>query len=338
MNSLYIGILTAGTTSRSRYEALTSVTQDWCWSALDTDIAFRSAPSWARSLAFRLRLGPAVRAVNRAVSDALAGDKYDLIWVDKGVLLWPVTVDRLRQCADRLVHYTPDTAFVDNRSRHFRASAAAYDLLITTKLFELGHYEQIIPGDRLYLTTQSYDSDLLSPRCQFEEKRLETVFIGLCEPDREACLEELLGAEIPVRLGGMGWNRFLKKHGGNSLLSFQAERIFGLDYAIALSRASVGLGLVSKRFPELHTTRTFEIPACGTALATERNRQTESFFEDAEVLFYEDYSALAARLKAMLEEPETLRRIALSGHQRVASAGFDNRTVMSKILGRLGLL
>ena len=37
-------------------------------------------------------------------------------------------------------------------------------------------------------------------------------------------------------------------------------------------------GLLAKWVPELHTTRTFEIPACGTALVTERNSETALVF------------------------------------------------------------
>jgi hypothetical protein len=338
MKGLYVGILTSGTTSRLRADALASVTDGWDWGRLDTDQLLLATSRLSRSLAFRLRIGRAVTAVNRAVAEVAATNQYDLVWVDKGVYLWPNTVQRLRSCAAKLVHYTPDTAFLNNHSRFFDATAAEYDLLITTKSFERSYYEAIVPADRILWTTQSYDASLHRPRCEFKHKRPEAVFVGLCEPDREACLELLLSANIPLRLGGHGWGRFLKRHGQNPLLSFEGKRVFGDHYAEVLSRARVGLGLVSKRFPELHTTRTFEIPACGTVLATERNAETVQFFAENDVLFFTDYRDLVDILTGIWSSPDKLEAIAHGGREKVRAGGYDNVTVMQRALQRLDLL
>lgn len=42
-------------------------------------------------------------------------------------------------------------------------------------------------------------------------------------------------------------------------------------------------GALSRRFPERHTTRTFEIPACGTVLITEWNEEISVFLGEKSV-------------------------------------------------------
>ncbi|MFM7165640.1 MAG: glycosyltransferase [Planctomycetaceae bacterium] len=338
MKAAWVGIRTPGTTSRLRSDALQRVLPAAEWAVIDTDLPFRSAARVWRSLAFRYRLGPAVQAMNRYVAQQLPAGQYDLIWVDKGVCLSSTTIRRLRACSHRLVYYTPDTSFLHNRSRFFYQTAALYDLVVTTKSLEVEQFGRLIGADRLLLTTQSYDSRLHYPRVSFAQKRPEAVFVGLCEPDRETCVQALLQAGVPVRLGGVGWDFFLQRNQRNPLLTFAGRSVFGEDYASTLSAASIGLGLLTKRFPELHTTRTFEIPACGTVLATESTSETARFFNASQALFFSDYSQLARRVIELLHNPATLQQLSAAGQTAVAAGGYDNDSMVRRVLQRCGLL
>lgn len=305
------------------------------WTTVDTDKGFAKAPRLLKSSAFRFRSGPLVRQINRNVVEQSRTGPYDLVWVDKGVYLWRDTVKNLRMNARQLVHFTPDTAFHANRSRHFRAAASQYDLLVTTKSFEVEEYSEISGADRIYLTTQAFDETLHRP-VEVVKKPVAT-FIGLCEPDRENCIQALLDSDIRVRLGGRGWEQFIARHASNPALHYLGGNVFGADYVAEYSSASIGLGLLSKRFPELHTTRTFEIPACGTLLATERTADTREFYEEDEVLFFHDYDDLAQKLSVLLQNPEKIEATALRGQQRVNADGRDYKTVLSGILNRLSI-
>lgn len=337
MKAVYIGIQTPGTTSQLRSDALAKSSQALEWTVIDTDRPFLEAPRWQRSLWFRLRTGPAVSVLNRMVLDKLNNQPCDLVWIDKGVCLWPETVRHIRKLASTMIYYTPDTSFLANRSRFFNATASLYDLIVTTKSLEVSHYEQLVPRDRVMLLTQSFDSQLHRPRCSFENKRDEVVLIGLCEPDRENCINHLLEAGLHVRVGGSGWERFVARHRSNSNLYFEGQRVFGDRYASVLSSASVGLGLVTKRFQELHTTRTFEIPACGTALATERNAETTSVFRDGDVIFFSDYPELARRLCELRKDPVRLKAISMAGERRVRDGKYSNDQMVSSVLAAVGL-
>jgi spore maturation protein CgeB len=321
-----------------RADTLARLTPSWNWQWCDTDESFRGSPRLWRSLAFRIQAGPLVHHVNHQVCSRVRRETYDVIWVDKAVYLWAATTRQLRSRAGKMIHFTPDTAFFANRSRHFRKSASLYDLLVTTKSFELAEYQQLAPADSIHLTTQAYDPALHRANPEVRQKDGKVAFIGLCEPDRERCIDQLLAAGLRVKLGGAGWKRALQKYHDHPHLQFLGARVFGASYADAISRSSFGLGLLSKRFPELHTTRSFEIPACGTALATEANRETRSFFNPDEVVFFDDHAELAAKLSRLLGDPAAIQVIADRGRQRVLEGGFDYATVLSGVMKRLALI
>lgn len=333
MNAAYVGILTPGSTSRMRAECLRRLTPDWSWEWVDTDPPLQnSARAW-QTVAFRRNAGKAVDRINELVTAHLTSHSHDLIWVDKAVFLREPTMKGLRKSARRMVHFTPDTAFHANRSRHFEETLHLYDLLVTTKTFEMDEYHRRIKRDTVVLTTQGYDGTVHFPRNTGKDRDRGAVFVGLAEPDREECIALLLERGIRVRLAGRGWDRFLRRWGKNEHLSFEGADVFGADYAEMLSGSWVGLGLLSKRFPELHTTRTFEIPACGAVLATEVTADTKKFFTESEALFFRDYAALADRLQSLTTEGGvTMTDIATAGRNRVASDGRDYASILSAIL------
>lgn len=334
---LYVGIRTPGTTSRLRSDALARALPQSEWSIIDTDVPFGSAFRLWRSLAFRLRVGPAVTAMNQYVLDRLPAGPVDLIWVDKGVCLWPSTISRLRELCRWLVYYTPDTSFLHNRSRFFNQSLSCYDLVVTTKSLELSEFQRRIPAEKLLLVTQTYDQQLHFPRVPFEKKRREAVLVGLCEPAREACVAAFLNAGIPVRIGGRGWESFLRGHQRDVNLFFEGEAVFGDHYADVLSRASIGLGLVTRRFAELHTTRSFEIPACGTALATEDNSEIRQIYGDGDVVFFRDFNELTVKCAELLQDSVALRKLTDRGLQCVRRSGCHNDGMVARVLSSLGI-
>jgi hypothetical protein len=335
MKAAYIGILTPGSTSRMRAEVLKRLTPGVTWTWIDTDVPMSDSSRLWRTVAFRTNSGQAVNRINSLVTQQLKSAKLDLAWVDKGVFLTPPTIASIRSRAGHLVHFTPDTAFHANRSRHFENSIGQFDLLVTTKSFEVDEYTRRVPRERVLLTTQGYDSSVHVPgNLEFENRRREAVFVGLAEPDREKCIDVLLEADVPVRLAGYGWSRLVRRWKDHPGLVFEGAGVFGRAYAELLSSSCVGLGLLSKRFPELHTTRTFEIPACESALATERTADTTRFFSESEAIFFTDYDELAEQLRSLLHAPVigALSDIALAGRKRVVADGRDYDSILQSVL------
>jgi spore maturation protein CgeB len=329
---LYIGQLNPYSTSYFRCKVIEEILEI---QILKYDILhqFGSKNKFQKSLAWRYFTGSIVININKDIRELIKKENYnfDLIWVDKGTFLYPSTIQLLKSKSKTLLHYTPDTAFFENNSRLFREGIHFYDFLVTTKSFELNHYTSKVSSDKVILISQGYQDNFKLNHLDIESKEKAISFIGLCEPYREGVISILLNNGFQVNLGGVGWERFVKKQ-NTKRLHYLGKEIFGESYTNAISSSMLSLGFLSKKFPELHTTRTFEIPACGTCLITERNEEIDRFFNDDECLKYDSIEELIEVIKYYLDKPNELQKITLRGYNRVKTHGTDYKSQISKIL------
>jgi spore maturation protein CgeB len=332
MRVLYIGQYGEGSTSRMRGENLKVLLARASFEVIDLDEPIRRTRQPFRSLGWRYTSGPLIGKIDRFVRERLNGE-YDLAWIDKGIFIGAGLLRDIR--AGLKVHYTPDTAIVFNQSRLFNSSIPLYDYCITTKSFELEAFKQKGAREVLFCT-QGYDARVHRPSVPTGEKN-GVVFVGLCEPSREHLLANLLERKVPLTLAGKNWEKFVRKHRNNPCLNYIGQGVFGETYAALVSGGQLGLGLLSKRFPERHTTRTLEIPACGTALATERNEDTLSIFGEEEVFFYRDTRELIEAVPALLNDRERLDKIAQAGYQRVTQGEFDYLSILRGLLRKMNI-
>jgi spore maturation protein CgeB len=336
MKVLYIGQYTEGTTSKMRCDTLKQLLQPTVFEIIDTHVPFFKTHALFRRLGFRYKTGPLIRAVNVYIQSAL-GTQYDLIWVDKAVFMSLKTTKLLRAATKLLVHYTPDAAFEMNRSRHFENSLNQYDFAITTKSFEMQKYRKFLRKDQLLWVPQGFDKQTHRALVPFEKKEAAITFIGLNEPSREAMLQTFLNAGFKVYLAGKKWGAFVKKYQGLRL-KYLGEGLFGEQYTASIAKSQFAWGAISKRFPELHTTRTFEIPACGTALLTAENEETGSFFKPDEVIFYKTAEDLVSKIKYYLSHQKELEALTLRGQKRVGQAGYDYASILTDVCIKIGIL
>lgn len=336
MNSfLYIGQYTEGTTSKMRANQLIQILNPENFEVIDTHIPFFKTNKVLRSLGFRYKRGPLISNVNTYIQKSLKKNKYDLIWVDKGVFINDKTIELLRQIGQKLVHYTPDMAFYANTSQHFNKTINNYDFLITTKSKELDFYESYVSKEKILIVTQGFEKQIHKPSHTFEEKDNSIVFIGLAEPSRIEIAEKIISQNLSLKLVGKGWEAFVEKHKLNKNLKFLGDAIYSEEYSSLISSSKFALGLLSKNFPELHTTRTFEIPACRTALLTETNPETTTFFNENEAIFYTDTEDLISKVKFYLINDNELEILTNRGYNNVHKNGYDYQSIMNNVLNRI---
>lgn len=264
-----------------------------------------------RSMAARFHVGRSVIAFNQMLEAQAKAGGYDAVFVDKGVWVWHDTLKQLKEAAGWgiALHYTPDAQFLENRSRHFFRALPDYDLAITTKPFEVAEYQKA--GARKTLLIHQGFGKRLAPVPEAEvpeHLRSEVVFIGHCQPAYAKLLEKV-AARVPLTIWGPGWTAYAKRNDWAKPV-VQGEGVYGPDYARALSGAKIAIGLLSRRIPETTTTRSFEIPACGTLLLAERTADHETLFADGcEAVFFdsaEDCTSKAAYYLAHAIEREAI--------------------------------
>jgi spore maturation protein CgeB len=339
MKKLYIGQANLGSTSRMRFESLEELVGEK-FDLVDLSQIIASTNRIIRSIGWRIFRGPLIWKINLEIKEKVLGSRniYDMIWVDKGVFIYPKILKELKKRTKYLIHYTPDTAFYENNSRFFRGGMDFYDYLITTKSFELKEYYRRVSREKLIYITQGVNSNIHKPRNFFFEKSDTITFIGLYEPHREEVIKCLIQNGYHIILGGFGWQRFIKRQQLYSdKIKYIGESIFNEQYAEAISQSKFALGLLSKKFPESHTTRTFEIPSCATCLITEENDEVNSFFTDEECLKFKDQVDLLNKLKFYHSNPKILESVINNGYLKVQSLNVNYKTQLKVILDKINI-
>ena len=336
MKILYIGQYDEGSTSGMRGAYLKEILQPLNFKVANLDVPINATNRLFRSLGWRYKTGPFISNINNYILTVINNEwSYDLVWIDKGVFVKPVIIKKLREQSKKLIHFTPDPAFTYHRSSLFYRAIKYYDGCVTTKSFEEKAYNEA-GVKQLITTTQGFHPQLHKPSHNFEEKR-GIVFIGHHERNREEILAALLEKKYDITLAGIGWDSFAEKNRKSDKLNYLGNGIFGNAYAKTISGALVSLGLLSKIVPELHTTRTFEIPACGTALFTERNFETQNIFNEEEAFFFSSVDELVDKVEAAFGNRAMLQEVTEKGMNKVRSGGYDYKSILQTIIVQLNM-
>jgi glycosyltransferase involved in cell wall biosynthesis len=315
-----------------RATQIEQILKPYVFDVIDTNIPFFDTNKLFRSFGFRFKKGPLISKINTYIKRQFKDLEYDLIWVDKGVYLQPRTMNFLKCKTKQIVHFTPDMAFYENRSKLFEKTLPFYDFSITTKTIEEKEYLKFLPQEKLLITTQGFSKTIHKPYHKFEDKLDAVVFIGLAEPYRFEVAKALLDSGIVLHLVGKKWDSFVKRHGHLNNFKFLGEALHDEAYSKLISSSKFALGLLSKRFPELHTTRTFEIPACGTALLTEKNVELDSYYSSDEVVFYKNNNELIERINFYINHPLELKALTDKGRNKVLKEGYDYESILRSLL------
>ncbi len=330
MKIFYVGHLTGGT-CLDRMRCLESLGHE----VIPFDVSsMKYVPKIARSLANRFNYGPLVSGINRALCRSVDGmRKISHIWIDKGRWIWPDTIDRIKGLSGAaVIHYTPDAALVFHKSRHFAGSIPKYDILFTTKPFEVDLYRGM-GARRIHLTHQAYEKTRFYPRKPAQGLSSDVAFVGHYERHYAGRIRALSALKkTSIKVWGPGWVRHSRISRWCSQ-RVQGDGIWGEEYPRAISSAKICLGLLSKLVPDTSTTRTFEIPACGGFMLAERTEEHQSLFEEGrEAEFFSSDEELLDKVRYYLAHPGQRDKIAACGRKRCVKSGYNNHDRIKDML------
>ena len=337
MNWAYVGQLESGSTSAMRLEALVEHSGAKPKIIIDISQELRSDFIVWRWLAWRFKTGPTVRRIGKRILRELGDDELDMCWFDKASFIPLEAIVFARKRVKKMVHYTPDPAIVFHKSRDFVQAIPHFDFLITTKSYEKRLYEQLKSKKGVViLTQQGIDDTVHKNYVQFRQKHKAVSFIGHAEPNRMQVVDRLLKSGIPVHLAGRGWKSFaaIRKKRFAGLLCYAGEGLYGEEYGQFLSSCVISLGFLSRLVPDRITTRTFEIPACGSLLVTERTDEIESVFSEDEVLYSDYGDSLVDVIKQKMADLEEVEDRIVKAMTKV-HAHYTWRRLMGELVGEV---
>ena len=359
MKILFLGPLDAGQTSRMRMRAFERLGH--------TVLGVHTVEPWIRAswlkrqLQRHLQRGSIVDQINDLVTCQARQFRPDVVWAEKQEFLRVETIEELRRLGTRTVHFTPDPYFSLEwkRTRLMDDAMRAFDCLVYCKSYEREQYQAL--GRPVVYMPLGYCDEVHRPLASDDGRWKCTVgFLGGWEPRRERLLHAVAAAGINLKIWGGYWEFLsdgkwtlrrqiiLRQLAGKEKFRFrrdehlsrahQGGEVYADDYARALTGSGIGLGFLRKVCPDQHTTRTFEIPACGSMLLADRTEEHQEFFEEGkEAEFFDSVDEMIDKLKFYTCNESARKRVADSGYRRCKQSGYAYICRVTKAFGELAL-
>jgi spore maturation protein CgeB len=361
MKILFIGGLEPGQTSSMRMLELRGLGHEV--RAVDAFERWNRIDPVSRRLQQWRCKGPTIDALNREVLSAIGGFDPELVWAEKQEYLRPETVEALKRTGARLLHYTPDPYFTLpwKRTKIMDQAMPLFDYLVTSKRYELDDYERLtakviyVP---LGFSEASHRPVVPSSADAYRKFAGDVSFLGGWEPRREVLLDAIARNGVSLKVWGYGWDHLadgrvtprrifaMRRNSGGESFSIrrnpvlaaavQGNEVYGDEYAWAISAARISVGFLRKICPDQHTTRTFEIPACGSMLLADRTDEHMDFFtEGVEAEFFDSEAELLDKIGFYLANEDARSRVAARGFERCHRSGYSYRSRIVTIMDAL---
>lgn len=248
-----------------------------------------------------------------------------LVIVVSGTLVSRRAVEVLRRRHDaRVFHFhNEDLANRRNTTATLRAAAPAYDHFFTTKTFNVEAWRQR-GVEHVSFLPHGY-----RPNCHFPVPVTEAdrsrfgsplAFVGTFERSRAVLLESVV--DLGLRIWGNDWD-------GRPLAAavrraVQGRPVFCEEMSRVFNASSICLAFLRKANRDRHTSRTFEIPACGGFQLSERSDEILSFFDEGrEIECFADAHELRDKARFYLANEPVRRRIAERGLARLRKSRYS---------------
>ncbi len=341
MRILYVGDLGAGQLSLTRCLALEAIGADvrrydfhHYVERLRTNLLLRVIKQFARA--------PLMRGLNQGLLRAFDEAQPDVVYVDKGVDIERRTLQSMRRRGEALgrpvilVHFHPDSAFHHwLLTRAFEASLLEYDIHLCPHPFVLDEYRRR-GVERALFIPYGFDPQAHFREVRFSEvadsERRDVVFVGRWEDRRSEWFDPLARSGVRVHVWGPGW----QGHTVDAGLIYEGEYADFAEQRQIFGSARITLGLLSITHSGGHTTRTFEVPACGGFMLTDRTRGQAQYFEEGrEMACFDSPEELHEKVLYYLEHDDEREAIRAAGQQRCVSSGYEYEGRMRDILNEI---
>lgn len=282
---------------------------------------------------FKAKLRTWYSGVNKGLLKTADEVSPDIVWVFKGMEIYPKTLEQLRKKNFILANYNPDHPFIiagsGSGNKNVTKSVGLYHLhfcyhnSLRKEIEERFH----IPTVFLPFAFEHSDVTYVDPSEITEINRV--CFQGNPDKYRVTKIELLTAKGFDVDVYGIGWQR-------TRLSRNKRVRIFGIasrpEFWKKNQQYRLQLNLFRQHNFGSHNMRTFEIPAVGGVQLAPYSEEQSAFFEDSrEIYFFYDDDDLIDKVRKILSlPPEAIRAVRASARKRSMEAGysFEDRALL----------
>lgn len=290
---------------------------------------------------FSVRLPDATNA-NRKILEYLESELFDVVWIDKGITIFPETLKKAKVIQPKLkiISYSPDNmALRHNQSQQYLECIPFYDCIVTNKSYILEDLKKMGAKEVLFVNN-TYEPSFHFPYELSKEDIIrlggDVGFIGAWEKNRCESILYLVNHKINVRVWGGG--KWLLYKNYSPYLKIEDIGLYTEDYCKALKAFKINLCFLRKMNFDRQTTRSVEIPACGGFMLAERTDEHLNMFkEDKEAAYFSSNEELFEKCIYYLSNAQHREIVAKNGLKRCVDSDYSNigmvKFVLRKVVG-----
>lgn len=268
--------------------------------------------------------------------------KYCLIW--RLTLITPndLSVLKIASPETTFLSYNNDNPFGEKYkygSLHqrrlwinFKKSIRHYDVNLVYRPSNIIQYACLGSKNTL-LFPPSFIEERVPP---FEEKKEfenEIVFVGHCTPKRLKFINTLINEGINVRIFGTLWTNGLVSE---KYIYGEIQSVRGDAYYQLIANSKIVLSFLSELNEDVYTRRSFEIPACGSVMLSQRTPELLSCFEEGvEAEYFSDELELVEKAKSLLQDQQKIDRIRKAAYKKARTGGFEIKSRVANLIEQL---
>lgn len=265
-------------------------------------------------LIYRIGISGILSKINKGVLSQVSSKHYELIWVFKGMELFPDTLCILKSKTQKLINYNPDNPFIfsgkGSGNSNVTKGISLYDLHLTYDEWVKEKIEREY-NIQTELLPFGFDEEAIS------DEELNTVdevnvvcFLGNPDKYRALIIQKLVDQQIEVHLYGNDWQKFV-----NHRCAIIHQPVYGQDFYKTLRKYRVQLNIMRAHNLNSHNMRSIEIPGAGGVMLAPKTADHLAFFVLGEEIFvYDDTESLISVTQRLLNlnksEVEQIRKSA----------------------------
>lgn len=267
--------------------------------------------------------------LNEIVVKEVRKFKSDFTFYIQARYILPETLAETGKYGVNLSYMNDDMFNPHNQTVSFFEAIKRMDCILTTKSYNVPEFRAAGAPLVLYIPN-AYDPTIHYPAKPSLEERSsyigDVAFIGTFRPERADFLARVaeFNGEFKLNVWGGGWNKMSrpiywhKRRAWRKLRSrIRGKALWCADMGKAIQSNKICLGLLYHANRDLHTSRSFEIPACGGFMLAERTDEHRMYFEeDKEAVYFSSFEEMLDKVRYYHAHEQERQRIAEAGYQR----------------------
>lgn len=266
---------------------------------------------------FRAGLSGILKKINQQFKVQVQRIEPDIIWIFKGMEIFPNTLKWARSKGIKLVNYNGDSPFIfsgrGSGNKNVTGSIGLYDLFLTYSDIDKKKMETEYRVKSRLIPFGFEISDALFDECQRIKEIKKTCFIGNADSSRTNFLCSLANKGIQLDVYGDNWNQLLKQPGVSVYPPVKND-----NYWRTLRSYRIQLNLMRPHNPTTHNMRTFEAAGVGAIQLAPDTPDHRFYFEcGKEIFLFRDIDSCILEINKLMNlSAEAAQQIRINARKR----------------------